>query len=152
MDIGKIMLVLFVIFKIVSWINKSKKENTNKRSAKAPKKTQSLDDILGDFMKQIEQKTDPKPKEILVKDIHKAEEDTGKQIDRQAVQKTNIKEKEQLLNRDDYKNISYRNKNIEIDKIDENDENSSSINILKKIDLRQAVLYKEILDRKYFSV
>lgn len=147
-------IIIFLVIRYLMAANKEKKKNlSTQTSSSEKKKSKNLDDILGDFMKNIEQK---KPKHVLVNsDNHSAEEDTHKNIEWQDVETSHIQEKKQLLKHSDYKNISHRNENIiEVDDIyDEIDKEETEEEFeFEEIDLRQAVLYKEILDRKYFTI
>ena len=158
MELGQIIFLLFIIYRIYSWIKKSTENNTStpvspKRRRKR-KKTKSLDDILGDFMNELEGK---KSKKVFVKDVHTAEDDSAIDIDWQDVETSQIIEKKRLLKHSDYANINYSTTDAsEIDDVNKfsviDSDFDSENNILEEIDLRKAVLYKEILDRKYFSV
>jgi len=145
------ILIVFVIIRIILWFVKgdSKKNKTKKTVSK---KTQSLDDILGDFMKNIENKKEPKTQTVLSKKLHTAEDDSHKKIEWQDVDHTQIKQKKQLLKHSDYKNISHHNKNVlKVEELEDPDDILNDLD-LTEIDLKKAVIYKEILERKYFSV
>lgn len=145
--ISKVLFVLFIVYRIYSAINKSKKENPGAPKKRKAKK--NLDDVLGDFMKQLENKNKPKPEKVLVNtDMHKAESDKGP-LDWQKVSTSKFKEKKQLLNHSDYKNISHHNNQAEtIDAYNQVEEEFEFI----EVDLQKAVIYNEILNRKYFSI
>lgn len=148
--IGKFFLVLFILFKIYTWISKANAKNAEKTTSNKSKPKKSMEDILGDFMKQIEQKAESLVKpESLNTDSHKAESDTHKKLDWQKVGTSKFAEKKLSFKHSNYKNIS--NSNNAIDVIDIYDEAATVIEI-EEIDLKQAVIYKELLDRKYFTI
>lgn len=129
------------------FITSSFKKKTNK-PAKTSGKNKNLDDILGDFMKKLEQKATP----ITVSsDTHKAEADTNKKLDWQEVTTSRFAEKKQLPKHSDYDKISHTNENMKTDEFYDSKEDESTFEF-EEIDLRKAVLYKEILDRKYFMI
>lgn len=153
MEIGQVLFVLFIIYRIYSWI----KDNTESAATGSPKtrtakkkKSKSMDDILGDFLKELEGKKEKKPKDILIREMHKAEDDSDKDINWQDVQKSQIKQKKQLIKHSDYSNISHRNTNIK--KVITEKIEPETVQEFEEIDLRKAILYKEILERKYFSI
>lgn len=128
-------------------MNKNNTKKTKNTSAKKAKPKNNLDDILGDFMKQLEQKAEPKVKPITINaDNHRAEDDSGKKLDWQKITTSKFADKKGS----NYKNISNSN-NME-ETIDIYDEEESTAIDIGAIDLKQAVIYKEILDRKYFTI
>ncbi|MFT4643843.1 MAG: hypothetical protein ACI8ZX_000239 [Planctomycetota bacterium] len=133
------------------FITSSFKKKTNK-PAKTSGKNKNLDDILGDFMKKLEQKAEPQATPITVSsDTHKAEADTPKKLDWQEVTTSRFAEKKQLLKHSDHDKISHANENMKTDEFYDSKEDESTFEF-EEIDLRKAVLYKEILDRKYFTI
>ena len=150
----KFLILLFFIFRVHSWIKKNVKSvDPTDTSMSTPKK--NLDDVLGDFIKNLENKNSNKPtmEPVLANaDSHKASSDSHKKLDWQDVSRTRISEKKQLINRKNYSNVSHHNENIELENnayelVDEEFQLEGN-----QIDLKQAVIYKEILERKYFSI
>lgn len=126
-----------------------KKKNNNAPNAqKKSKPNKNLEDLLGGFMEELA----PKAKPIMANtDTHKAELDSAEQLDWQKVSTSKFTEKKQLLKHSDYNKVSHSNENIETIDVYEEEVNETSFE-LEEIDLRKAVLYKEILDRKYFTI
>lgn len=135
----------------------NKKKNAEKRNLQTgaavsnKKKNKTLDDIFGDFMNEINQKKEVPKTIVSNKDTHKAEADTHKKLNWQNVTTSKFEEKEQLIKHSDYKNISHSDME---DKpyVPTKVEDDFEINELEQIDLRKAILYKEILERKYFTI
>ena len=158
---SKLLILAFFAFRFYMWIQKNKKDNPQTDYVpNSSKKSKGLDDVLGDFLKDLNddnynkpfEPKEYKPKPVLQNtDTHKAESDSDKTLDWQAVSRTKIIKKEQLINRDNYKNISHRNKNIDSYKIKKKKTEEVLLDI-DEFDLEKAVIYKEVLERKYFSI
>ncbi len=148
----KILIILaFIVIRWLLSANKEKKKNKAKtpKEVSAPKK--SVEDIFGDFMEEVNKKKNPQPVFTTNTDTHKAEEDTNKKLDWQEVRQSKFKEKEELLKVDNYKKTKTRIPDLTIkpmELIEEEPDNT----FLENVDLKKAVIYKEILDRKYFSI
>ena len=157
MEKGLLIFLFLVARFLFSAYKKSKQKQAPQPSTSSETtKPKGLDDILGDFMKELEKKNSKKnvPKAVPVftnTDKHKAEDDSHKEIDWQNINRTKIESKEQLLKHSDYKNISYHNENVSQIKTSEEESEDFSLDF-EEINLRKAIIYKEILDRKYFTV
>ena len=149
---GKVILIGFILFRLFLAYSKYQSKNANKPKKKAAPKSKALD--FDELIKQFEQKTSPKPKPATISssDSHRAEEDSGKKLDWQNVRTSSIKEKEQLLKHSNYSNTSHRNVNVEKIEIVKKSVLQKPSILDEEIDLRKAVIYKEILERKYFSI
>lgn len=146
------ILIIFA-FIVIRWLFSSSQEK-KKKQQKAPKQTsaprKSVEDIFGDFMDEVNKKKKPQPAFNKNTDDHKAEADTNKKLDWQEVRRSKFVEKEELLKVDNYKKATIRIPEMKIETLEVIEEHEEDI--LKNIDLRKAVIYKEVLERKYFSI
>lgn len=151
----KILLIVgFLLLRYFLTRKKDTKKQANSptpRSNKPAEKSKNIEDIFGDFMRELKQEPVPRTQAKTVakqtnRDYHRAEEDSNKKLDWQKVVKAKTEKK---MTFQDYSKVSHSNivdKPLEVAEIV-----VASKNVIE-IDLRQAVLYKEILERKYFSV
>ena len=152
-------ILLIVGFLLLRYFLTAKKDNKKKANSPAPKSSQTtekpknIEDIFGDFMKEIKEQNSPQTQAKTVskpsnRDFHRAEEDSNKKLDWQQVVKAKAS-KEKKMTFQDYAKVSHSNikdEPLEVAKIDVATKN------VVQIDLKQAILYKEILERKYFTV
>lgn len=144
--IGAFLLLRYLVTSIFKK-NKNKPANKPKKA----KPNQNLDDILGDFMKQLEKKSEPKVQPVTVNsDNHKAEEDSHKKLDWQEVTTSKFASKKPMTKQSKFQKINIPKETMEpIEVLEVDEENTLDF---EEIDLRKAVIYKEILDRKYFTI
>lgn len=156
----KILIILgFLLVRYLLSSNKKKKAKTRQQAAPQQQEEtpQSLEDIFGDFVKDIKKDNSSeygaKPKPASMKnDSHKASEDK-KALDWQEVFKSKFdkplpKTKSKYAN---YKSIS----NSDIDDSPMQDVAVVEQEIAKnqvELDLKQAVIAQTLLERKYFSI
>ncbi len=157
MEKGLLILLFLVVRFLISAYKKQKTTPTPTTPSKTTK-PKGLDDVLGDFMKELEKKKStkeivPKTSTVLSNtDKHKAADDSRK-LDWQTVDKTHLKSKEQLLKHSDYKDISHHNENVDTINSYKVEEDFEDLSLdFDEIDLRKVIIYKEIIDRKYFTV
>ena len=150
MEYKGILVVLGIVFLVVKSLmknNDTKKPVTANRPKTKPAGTagqaKSIDDIFNDFVKEIEKKNAPQKKVAPV--VAKKKET----LNWQEVDHTKIKAKKQLINHDDYHDISHRIDPIHsIEAIEATEGEVYTFNT-DNIDWKQAIIAKEILDRKY---
>lgn len=153
----KILIILAFLF--IRYLLTPKKENKKKANAPKPEANPnaepatSIEDMFGDFMKEIKKQKAPKPQTKTVvntnqRDFHKAEEDGRKKLDWQQVSKPKPSVHKPMTYHD-YSKVSHSNipdAPLEVAEV------YTEPKIEIEFDLKQAILYKEILERKYFSV
>ncbi|MCB9257539.1 MAG: hypothetical protein H6579_10440 [Chitinophagales bacterium] len=125
--------------------NRSTKPASNNKPASSAK-PKSIDDIFNEFVKEVEKKQQKPAATSMAK---KAYEPPKKNLDWQKVEHSKIKSKKQLISHSDYEDISHR-----IDPSHHNMDIATSEGEvyefdIDKIDWRDAIISKEILDRKY---
>lgn len=160
MSVKLVFLILGIIFYVVRHLSKSGENNKPQRaktakkpvSRKATNKPKSIDDIFNEFVKEVEtanKKTVKKPIQAQTRTKSSAKKST---LDWQKVDKSHIQPRKQLIDHDDYHNISHR-----VDKEHQTEGLKSIYNTEGEVfefdsegmDWRQAIISKEILDRKY---
>ena len=157
MSVKIVFIILGIIFYVVKQLSKG---NENQNSGKAknaprPANTQkstsqkSIDDIFNEFVKEVEsvKKKEVKPVVSAPKKVA-----SKQNLDWQQVDKSNIKPKKQLIDHEDYHYVSHRvDKAHQIENMPEIQESEGQVVELdlENIDWHKAVVYKEILDRKY---
>lgn len=154
-----VVIIIVVIFYIVRAVINSGKDEAKTPPKKRPKvapqqtKGKSIDDIFDEFVKQVETIENKKTQQQkpVQKPIVSQKKKSSQQLDWQKVDHTHIKSKQQLLDHNDYKNVSHR-----IDKAHQNKANTiaeSEGEVYEldssNIDWKQAIITKEILERKY---
>lgn len=156
----KILIIVgFLLIRYIISVNAKKNSAAPRPKPKAPVSPESrpktMDDIFGDFMKEInKEQTISHTKPVMQssqKDFHKAEEDSHKKLDWQEVVRSKGDDSIGLA---DYKDI-YRKptKKIAAPKLQNIEvEVSEADNILENFDLKKALIYKEVLERKYFTI
>lgn len=158
MSIKIVFIIIAIIFYVVKQLNKNKEEvpmGSPAKPAKQVGKTQksssqkSIDDIFNEFVKEVggAKKKEAKPVQVAQKKI--ASKGT---LDWQKVSHSNIKAKLQLINHDDYHGVSHRvDKAHQIEGIEDIKSSEGKVFNFDKdeIDWHNAIIYKEILDRKY---
>ena len=151
--------VVFLIIGVIYWVLKSiygKKDATNPampKKNKAPRpatptsSSKSFDEIYKDFIKEVENKKNPQPKPKA--EPFKAKVEKKAPMDWQQVSKTKIVQKKQLLKHEDYHAEHGKIEDItSIDKISDTEGEVYQFEI-DNIDWKQAIITKEILDKKY---
>lgn len=146
--------VVFFIIAIVYWVLKSFYGKSDAKNAPQPKSKvpnpvpdsssrKSIDDILREFREEVEKKTNPQPVPVSKKVVKK------QNLDWQEVSKGKIKPKKQLIRHEDYH--AEHGEIQDITSIDEISVSEGSVYKFDKnnIDWKQAIIAKEILDRKY---
>ena len=150
--------VIFLIIGIVFWVFRSltkSSDNAKKAMPATPNRTnkpatsnkpKSIDDIFNEFVKEVEKKQQKPAASTMSKKTYEAPK---KNLDWQKVEHSKIKSKKQLISHGDYEDISHR-----IDPSHHNMDIATSEGEVyefdvDKIDWRDAIISKEILDRKY---
>lgn len=167
----KILLIVgFLLLRYFLTAKKDKKKEGSIPTSTANPQTETpinIEDIFGDFMKDLNQEKTPKTLTKTVsnqtkpivnqtkpvsnqakKDFHRAEDDSNKKLDWQQVVKSKSADVKQMTFKD-YNQVSHSNikdEPLEVAEIAVTPKN------IVEIDLKQAILYKEILERKYFTV
>lgn len=158
-----VKLLVIVGFLIVRYLISANKKNAQKKpkantarpqSSEQNTQPKSIDDIFGDFVKEINKDKNAeygsKPKPATIKsDSHRAEEDTEK-LDWQEVFKSKFDKPKAESKYQNYKTISNSDTidaPLEIASIEETEVKNEV-----SVDLKQAVIYQAILERKYFKV
>lgn len=158
MSIQVVLIVIGIIFYVVKYLSKDKNESPVGKSGNPQRNVgrpqtsasqKSIDDIFNDFVKEVEsvKKKEVKPVQVAQKKVL-----AKPALDWQKVDTTHIKSKKQLIDHEDYHGVSHRvDLAHQIESIA--DIKSTEGEVLdfdvNEIDWHKAVIYKEILDRKY---
>ena len=159
MEDNILYIVLGIVFLVVRYLmssSKNKSKNKNKplvTKKKAPvskkqapkKKQQSIDEIFSEFVKELENKQSPKQAPVVKK---KPKPVTN--VDWQQVERGKIKPKQQLIDHEDYHYENHRidasHKPMEAATVKAEDTYKFD---LEAVNWQDAIIAKEILDRKY---
>lgn len=144
--------IIIAAFLLIRYLLKSNSDKTKQKKS-APKKVaaptpqpvtspkpanKNLDDIFGDFLKEIKKDATPEPKPLM------KTAETKQKLDWQEV----VTSKNKNISTDYVKPKSkIRTEEMEVMPIED-----THSTILDDFDLKKAVLYKEILERKYFTI
>ncbi|MCD8528506.1 MAG: hypothetical protein LRY27_00645 [Chitinophagales bacterium] len=155
--------VVFIILAIIFYVVRGVLKNADKPTAGTPKpqrntsstQAKTAKEIYDEFIKEIErQKQAKNTKKEPVPNAHQQAQSTKKDsnkknLDWQQVEHTHIQSKKQLIDHEDYHGISHRIDPIH--QISEITETEGEVFEFDKdtIDWKEAVISKEILDRKY---
>tara|TARA_B100000497_G_scaffold116909_1_gene141731 strand:+ start:660 stop:1112 length:453 start_codon:yes stop_codon:yes gene_type:complete len=149
MSVKLVFIILGTIFYVFRQFSKSKdiknSQTAGSRSKRANRRPKSIDDIFKEFVQEVE--SNKKPAEVEVKAAGKSRTSDWQELDG-----TQLKQKEQLNENEDYPGVSHR--------INKKDQVQDFINIsssegevfdfdYENIDWQNAIITKEILDRKY---
>jgi len=150
MSIKIVIIIIGIIFYVVKQLNKNNEENKAGKSVNPPRNTgnaqkskgqKSIEDIFNDFVKEV------KPVQVAQKEVA-----AKSSLDWQKVSHSKIKAKSPLINHEDYYSVSHRvdnaHQNEEIGDIKSSEGKVFSFDI-NEIDWHNAIIHKEILDRKY---
>lgn len=167
MSVKLVFIILGIIFYVVRYLSqsggdkkKSPAPSTNRpRSQQSSKQPQSIDDIFKEFVKEVESANKKKEKSVVppVRQEAKAPvtssaKSKAKTLDWQQVNHTNIQAKKQLIDHNDYHDHSHRvdeaHRSVPVTDIAESEGSVFEMN-LEEVDWKQAVILKEVLDRKY---
>lgn len=144
-----IIIIAFVLIRFYLSSNK-KKQQTATPTPQPKAKPATTSNPIEDLLKEWADK--PKvEKQFTNTDTHKAEEDP-QELNWQEVVNSKIKEKESLLQKTSRTSSSSTMKVEKMQREIEPATTSKKKRALQKVNLKQAVLYKTILERKYFSV
>lgn len=144
-----IIIIAFVLIRFYLSSNK-KKQQTATPTPQPKAKPATTSNPIEDLLKEWADK--PKvEKQFTNIDTHKASDDE-KRLDWQEVVNSKIKEKESLLQKTSRTSSSSTMKVEKVQREIEPTTTSKKKRTLQKVNLKQAVLYKTILERKYFSV
>lgn len=144
-----IIIIAFVLIRFYLSSNK-KKQQTATPTPQPKAKPATTSNPIEDLLKEWADK--PKvEKQFTNTHTHKASEDK-KRLDWQEVVNSKIKEKESLLQKTSRTSSSSTMKVEKMQREVEPTTTSKKKRTLQKVNLKQAVLYKTILERKYFSV
>lgn len=154
-----IKILVIVGFLIIRYLISTNKKNAQKRAntskpVQQESQPKTIDDLFGDFVKGLnEDETETygsKPKPVTMKkDNHRAEEDTEK-LDWQEVFTSKFDKPKVESKYSNYKNIS--NSDIIDTPLEVAEVKDDSTKNLVEVDLKQAVIYQALLERKYFSI
>lgn len=167
MSVKLVFIILGIIFYVVRYLSQSGSEkkkspasSTNRpRSQQSSKQPQSIEDIFKEFVQEVENVNKKKEKSVAppVRQEAKAPvkssaKSKAKTLDWQQVDHTNIQAKKQLIDHNDYHDHSHRvdeaHRSTPITDIAESEGRVFEMN-LEEVDWKQAVVLKEVLDRKY---
>lgn len=148
---------VFIVIAVIYWVFKSFYGKADNKSVPTPKNNKaphptnntnsqkSVEDIFNEFVREVEKKKNPIPQVETVKPRTIKKE----AVDWQQVTKSKIIPKTQLIKHEDYHTEHGKIEDItSIDQISETEGKIYEFNI-ENIDWKQAIIAKEILDRKY---
>lgn len=151
--------IVFLIIGIIYWVFKNIYSKNDDKKVVVPKNNnaprpqsssqKSVEDIFSEFVRDVENKRNPKPqvRSNEVKPVVKR-----KDLDWQQVSKSKFVTKKQLIKHEDYHAEHGKIHDIvSIDVLDSIESSEGKVYQFDKnnIDWKQAVITKEILDRKY---
>lgn len=156
--------IIFIVIAVAIWIlravfsNKEEKQPTPKtnRPAKSQPKKKSFQEIVEELIKETtgekETATTERPvAQPILKHTSKIEKQK-EQLNWQKVDRTKLADKSQLIYHEDYHDI-HNNEGTKPTEIDDNSIAKSEGKVyhfdVKKVNWKDAVIAKEILDRKY---
>lgn len=159
--------VIFIILAVAFWILRavfSNKENTPKKRTKQPaapqqnkpKRGKSFQEIIEDLVKEVKEKTEtpppatPRAEPVLTHTSAKPQK--SKTLDWQKVDRTKLKDKAQLIYHEDYHSIHKEESATKpIENVDEIVKSEGKVYHFdrKSINWKDAIIAKEILERKY---
>ena len=167
MSVKLVFIILGIIFYAVRYLSQSggEKKKSPAPSANRPrpqqssKQAQSIEDIFKEFVQEVENANKKKANTAVppVRQEAKAPakssaKSQAKTLDWQQVDHTRIQEKKQLIDHNDYHDHSHRvdeaHRSIPDTDIAESEGSVFEMN-LEEVDWKQAVILKEVLDRKY---
>lgn len=159
MDFKIIFLIIGIIFWVVRSMSAGKedKKAPSKPKRKAPRPAQSnqqksIDDIFNEFVKEVESSKKKQVQDVKPKPIVAAKAVKKPSLDWQAVDTTHIKAKKALLDHENYRGISHRlDAAHQLEKMAPIEDTEGEVFEfdVNKVDWKQAIITKEILDRPH---
>lgn len=167
MSVKLVFIILGIIFYVVRQLSKSgenKKQNPAQsqkrpRPQQSSKQPKSIDDIFNEFVKEVEnvnkKKAKPAPQPVrqaAKAPVRSSAKTKSSTLDWQQVDHTHIQPKKQLIDHNDYHDHSHKMDEAHqlkaIQDIAESEGQVFELD-LEEVDWQEAIILKEVLDRKY---
>jgi hypothetical protein len=158
MSLQVVFIIIGVIFYLIRQYSKMKEDQAapNQKSSKRnttaepSSSRKSIDDIFGQFVKEVQRSKNKEVKPVQMTQKKPVEKKPA--LDWQRVSRSKLVTKKQLINDDFYQNVQNKegddNQIQSIADIQSTEGKVFDFNF-EEIDLQKAVIYKEILDRRY---